>query len=91
MSPLKMIAHYCSAHGYLPPSKPEDRLAIAPGTKYTQASVLALLGAGLGCYFAGVLRLFGGAIAGFLGGLGLIWFMTPRWRGRGPVPPGHWR
>lgn len=67
------------------------RLAIHPRTKYIQASVVALLAAGLGFYFAGVVGLLGGAVAGFLGGLLLFWILTPRWRGSGPVPPGHWR
>ena len=66
-------------------------MAIDPRTRYIQAKVLAVLGAALGFYFAGVVGLLGGAVGGYFGGLFLFWFLTPRWRGSGPAPPGHWR
>ena len=66
-------------------------MAIHPRTKFIKATVAAVLAAGLGYYFAGGPGLLVGAVVGFPAGLMLAWILTPRWRGSGPVPPGHWR
>jgi hypothetical protein len=66
-------------------------VAIDPRTRPRLAKIWGIIGAAAGAAIGGWRGLVVGAVLGYFGYLFLSWITTPRWRGRGPVPPGEWR